>query len=236
MHNKSVVLNVYVTLNKQPYMKRTLLFFVLVFISISGFGQRFEIGVNGGIALNAPPMRNFKDQYFFNPKRYPSDVTLTGGMNIGYNINSKWQMGVSVGVMKLSYKDKGYVSNSPYTPEFPPYYKMEFVVANPAIPINVYIDRKWRLRKLQTYAGITGGYVLLQHSERLPSDFILFPNHRTENLNGYDLGLQAGSAYSISKHFALTAQLSCLNIFLEKTQLGNDLFAFTATVGAKYCF
>lgn len=220
-------------------MKRTLLFLVLVFISISGFGQRFEIGVNGGIALNAPPMRNFKDQYFFNPKRYPSDVTLTGGMNIGYNINSKWQMGVSVGVMKLSYSDKGYMSNSPYMGPVPPYGKFEYVVANPAIPINVYIDRKWRLRKLQTYVGITGGYVLLQYSERLASDFIDFIHYRnngTVNLNGYDLGLQAGSAYSISKHFLLTAQLSGLNIFLEKTQLGNDLFAFTATVGAKYCF
>lgn len=184
-------------------------------------------------------MRNFKDEYFINPKRYPSNVTLTGAMCLGYNINRKWQVGVSASVMKLSYSDKGYISNSPYMTPIPPYGKIEFVVANPAIPINVYINRKWRLRKLQTHVGITGGYVLLQNSEHLAQDFIDFTNYRnykTENLNGYDLGLQAGSAYSISKHFALTAQLSCLNIFLEKTQLGNDLFAFTATIGAKYCF
>jgi hypothetical protein len=214
-------------------MRPIILTLIAAIIVNSAVAKNWEFGLNGGLALNSAPVDHYKDYYFYpyNNHKSPSDATPAYSLSIAYNMH-QWQIGVSLSEQNISYTESGYMF-LPFDNVKPYYGSIKYVMADPAIPANIFINRKVNYRKLCLYGGIYGGYAIAFNSGVVNKSWFYRPEVRSDN-TAYDFGIQIGGSYFLTKHFGLNAQLNVGQMRLVVSDFGTIFNTFTGTLGLRY--
>lgn len=196
------------------------------------YAQKWELGLNGGITWNTLPSFVEKTEYTGH-----SGLSLMGGVKVMRN-SPKWQVGLSISAMQLTYINKMQFwledMSNPFTEES---FGDKVVVANPAIPITLLVNRIVKINKLEMYGGLSAGYVYLSQRYKYFNGAGFRTYHNTGS--GYTIGAQLGGTYYITRHIGLNGELNAAYMQLS---LKNDyidtfhLWAFPATLGIRYRF
>ena len=190
---------------------------------------KWEAGAGAGTLLDAHQNKFISAKNSYQKNRF----SVMYGVYIARNLKL-WQFGVSVDVMKLDGESVGdYLMYSPY---YVPYkndnydYNKRINTAAPAIPAQLFINRKFTHTKFSPYAGVAAGYIFC-HRPEINIDTL----YRAVNYSGLAFGVHMGASYSISPNLAVNAELADRNMRLYLN--GPFMrYALSATVGLKYYF
>lgn len=221
---------------------KNLFLLLLTLCSVTTFAQRgdvrdnvyrWEAGTNSGVLLDAHSNKFISAANSYQKNR----VSFTSGIYAARNIK-QWQFGLSIDVMVLDAESVGdYLFWLSYTDPFASVnfnidrdYNKRLKVAAPAIPIQLFVNRRLTKTKLSPYVGISAGYVFCHR----PAIDVDVPVPAT-NYSGIAFGIHVGASYKIGSRFAVTTELRDHNMRLYLN--GPFMrYALSATAGLKYYF
>jgi len=203
----------------------------------TSYAQKWEIGLNGGIAWNTKPTIN---EIIANNYKSSSDCNAIGTLKLIYNFK-KWQTGISVSATQINYLLGYDVWLDPTSNISSPIFDtwVLYNIGKPLIPITFLINRRYKFNKLEPYFGLSAGLVFARTDHK----YTLSPAYNQEhffysstNSNGFTTGLQIGSTYYFKKHIGINAELSANYLYVKSGDVNYKLFVFPATIGIRYRF
>jgi len=181
----------------------------------------FDIALGLGAVRNTVPLG---DNYM---QEKGGITSPTATLRFLYNINSNWQVGLSLGYVPLSYRAQVYplYFNDMIFPG--PATGMEWVdyYANPAVPVQVEANHKFPIGRFEIYSGISAGYFAVY--DPLYGDFIS-GRYTPFGSDGFTGGMQAGGNWFFNKWGAINLQLSMT--YYEPFRV----MAFPVTAGIRF--
>jgi hypothetical protein len=220
-------------------MRNYFLIFLLL-VSANAFAQKWELGLDGGITVNSVPSFAYGRDYI-----HPSKLSLNYDIKLVRNFK-KWQLGISAQAMQLScintqqifWLQEGDVA-SPFSTSTK---GNKMILANPAVPLCFFVNRKVLFRREELFGGISAGYAFLYQKYKYSTGIIA--NAPFENRgDGYTVGLHIGGTYHISKHIGLNGEIDADYIYLNWNKWPAEgsaqqyyLFTYSATLGIRYSF
>lgn len=213
-------------------MKPILFTAIAVLAFNTTFAQKWELGLNGGIVWNTLPSYIEKTEY-----TAPSKLSLMGNVKLMRNFK-KWQVGLSVSAMQLTYINKmQFWLEDMSTPFSEEPFGDKVVMANPAVPVTLFVNRKVDFKRVELYGGLSAGYVYLSQRIKYFTGATFQTYHNTGS--GYTIGAQLGGTYYITRHIGLNGELSAayLQLCMKNDYIGTyHVWAFPATLGIRYRF
>jgi len=208
---------------------RSLFLFLFAFSgTIAAFGQNFQIGLNGGIGYNTAP-GIISESSIAPVSQKHSDVSSLAAIKAMLDHN-KWQYGIQAANMQLSYKAH---ENGVFMPGTGyPISTTSVFISKEAIPVKLFVNRKIAFQHLETYAGISAGYVLAKDCQDPAALAEEYYNH--VNGNGFSAGLQIGGTYFITKRIGVNAEIGGDYMAITIGAATYKLYEFPATVGIRY--
>lgn len=215
---------------------------LLTLCSVTTFAQRgdarnisyrWEVGFNTGVLLDAHGNKFISDGDSYQKNRF----SFMSGIYVARNVK-QWQLGLSIDFMSLDAESLGdylyFLSftdpNASINFNVNRDYDMRLKLAAPAIPIQLFVNRKLSHTRLSPYVGISAGYIFC-HRPALDID-VKYP---AKIFSGIVFGAHVGASYKVSDRMALTTELSDRNMRLYLN--GPFMrYALSATVGLKYYF
>jgi hypothetical protein len=212
-------------------MKPILLSAFALLLVQTASAQKIEFGANGGISYNtAPQVYTQGAEAYVNRKA--SELTLAGSIEAKY-IRHAWEYGVKVEYRELSYQEQPlfWLLNQYLPMGIGPVDYNKADIAKPAIPVKLFVNRRVNFHRLETYGGLSGGFVFVTNSHD--------PNFSTgyeKRINGagYCLGLQIGGTYFVSKHIGVNAEISADYMNLTAEHNNYRLLACLPSLGVRY--
>lgn len=213
-------------------MKCLFLSALLFAIATIVFAQKFEIGLNGGIGNNTVP--TISDTYPFNSHKKAPPASAVGLLKLAYNYK-KWKFGIEADYINLScefVQAQYYLINGQLVQLYSGK-TVNATLGNPALPVKLFANRRIAFKHLETYYGISAGYVFLRNGF-IPLATEWSPVSPSNYGHGLCAGLQIGGTYFISKHFGLNAELqgNYMSLYHDDYQL----YEFLGTLGVRYRF
>jgi hypothetical protein len=215
--------------------------FILLMVALSGcafsYGQKFEVGVNGGLGFNTVPLgEEYSTGRTVNRKVSPSVTVSATAMYV----RKKWYYGIEVGSMPLSYNFHTFThyTLNGFTRQDFGWQEVEIRIAKPAIPVKAVIERTWHYKKFSIYGTVTPGYVFISNSSSIreedSANTITF-HYVARHGHGLTFGLHVGGTYYLSERVGINAQAG--TDYYRLTFSSDDfyaLLAFPFTVGFRY--
>ena len=202
-------------------LKKLLFVFVLLLPAMLN-AQKLEIGLNAGVVSNTLPVD-------MNTEAKGGGFSPTVNLKFMGNISRQWQLGVSVGVVPLTYRQEaviqpffdiapgGWMGAEEYTAYF----------ADPAISLQMEANYCFNVRKLRLYSGVSaGGFVspTVNFYNRIGYD------HGESADFGIVGGMQMGGTWFFVPWCGLNMQLGMSYYHSYK------LIAFPTTAGLRFAF
>ncbi len=211
----------------------------ILFISCYGYAiaQKLEFGLNVGVVKNSLPS-DFTSDPIFGPSR--GLINPTGNIKGMLNLHH-WQLGMSVGAMRLSYKmydpREAYFNGANINYNIPPAsyagngYKV--LLANPAVGFRLFFNRIVAVKRFKLYGGTGLGYLDIINKKQFNDDKTFRDN--TGGV-GFSAGLQVGATYYASKHIGFNAEVAgdYLQLGVMPNSVGKFVSVFPFTAGIRY--
>ena len=210
----------------------------LLLATITLHAQNFQLGVNGGFGFNTRSMIDVLPDFIS-----PEDIhSIKGsGKTPAFSVKAiythcHWQYGIAVDLMELSYRYSFSAPPSPSGGVWIEGYGGEgkVPIASPAMPIKLLVNRLWKYRHFESYAGLSVGYVLISPG---------FTSGEGENRRygaviphlgeGFTAGAQVGTTYFVSRCFGFNLDFAA-NYMSLHARANYQLFAFPATLGIRF--
>jgi hypothetical protein len=202
---------------------------LLLFASVNACAQKWSAEVDAGAVVNS------KLQSLFLTKSGVIGPTATIGVN--YSVNKKWQVGLALDYQRFSTRIDAYLDIiDPLTGAV----KTEHIKTTnykPSFSLIAKANRTFTINRFQYYAGLSAGiYALSEYVNKDNKDNLVLGG--TISYYGFRAGLQLGTNYALSQHWALNAVLSG-NCFVipQHYKINNDAFVSgTLSFGVIYKF
>ncbi|MBA3827828.1 MAG: hypothetical protein H0X33_02730 [Taibaiella sp.] len=225
---------------------RALLFaaFALL-VTGSTYGQYYEVGLGGGYGTISTPEGL--------PKQYQgtkSDWNGLANVHFNYNFSDYWQLGGSVDMINWSRTGNWVISGPAGTTQGTK--NVNYSIANPAVCVAIhgnavvpfYSEFNPDRIKSEIYFGVSVGAVFTANdgvTSQYPDGNVQQVD--LQNGKGYMIGIQAGYAYYIKRHFGFFGEIAprYVNVRSSDAQDAHalehyHLFNFNALVGIRYRF
>ncbi len=222
-------------------MKKTIIA-ILVCAAATANAQKFEIGFNGGIGMNT----NLKSAWhkYSVPSEYQPFPFLPVLSVKGIYNHKLWQYGLSLEYRRVAYLQKDFKAVDLYPQptllpgtcyEYFGPYRYIAIGSTPVIPVKIFVNRKIKLHRFETYAGLSAGYLFIENSHR---KFHINLESMTPNNNGYNalsVGVQAGTTYFLTKRLGLNAEMTGDYLrFHSLNYIPVQMFSFPLSAGICY--
>jgi hypothetical protein len=210
---------------------------VICLLSLTMHGQRFMIGMQGGVMFNGAPMGLGK--YFTNFKSYPA---MVAGGRVGVDMR-KLQLGLACDVSSMRHtRDQKTIGG------FPALFSYEYTSRF----VSPYAFLNWKKNFVRSfiYAGVSAGVSLIKDGKDEVS-FLSLPgvSKSTLSATGFSGGVQAGARIKLFDGFGAYAEAAArystaapaMEVFdLNGKTLGtyesSGMLMFPVTVGVNYIF
>ena len=211
-------------------MRSLTLFITALLITVSASAQKFEIGINGGLAFNsllrgAPQPSNTGNT----PATAPA-ISIKGSY-----LHKKWQYGLSVDYRHAYLQEAVPVmevtwgTNGTFAPG------SGFILMHQTfecIPVTAFVNRRFTYRRIEWYTGLSAGYTLIHPGSKL---FGSDEQHTDIDHHGYTAALQGGATFFITKHIGINAEAAASYLYMTSGQAGaTHMLAIPTTVGLRY--
>ena len=207
---------------------------LLALSGINVYAQKWEIGLNGGMLLDAHSNKIIRNENT-NKNILSPILSLKGAYNTKH-----WQLGAGVDYMQLDGGTVGQYMDyllylGTYNLTLSSYavdqnQRMHF--AAPAIPIYAFVNRKLTQTRVAPFVGASLGYLTCFR----PAGPVPGVPDPAFTFHGLLFSLQAGANYKLSRHFGINAEIKATNMRFEMN--GNTFHRYMAalTTGAHYTF
>lgn len=202
--------------------------------SMNAHGQKWEIGGNSGILIDAHGNK------LFPPKGGTKNVvSSTSGIRILRNIG-RMQAGMAIDIMTLDggtadarlsllYYVGQYYAGTVYSYNGDPDARLK--TAAPAVPVQLFANLTFPMYKLTPYGGISFGYVYC-HRPASP----ITNDYAALNYGGRNIALQVGATYKIMKKLGINAEVKANDMKLHMTYGSFARYSLSMMAGLRYRF
>ncbi len=185
-------------------------FIFLIVVLLGGallFGQKFEVGVNGGKVYNWA-------QSPWNGQYHLTKLSALGA-SVTYG-NKKFSAGLSVEWRHHAYTDSNYANQMALYPPGPRGYcglgpDLNYTkVSINVVPVKFCLDKKFVFGRFETYAGFISGISFGQSK----ADYVYFEwdaenNHKTtDSERDYFVGVQTGCTWMVNERLGINAEVA----------------------------
>ncbi len=216
-------------------MKKIILAFLMLSPCLA-FGQKFEVGIGGGISSNTQPAGNM---YYIGNQ---SIINYAGTVSAVYNSWSGWQLGLNIHELELASTSSVVFHDATYPSITYGGDDKKFVYSAYTTSLCGIVNKKAMIGKSDIYLGFAVGFALAKNDpdNRGPNESYKAP----DNGNGLVLGMQAGYNYNFNPLFAFNIDLAArfydlhynVTAVNENTtsNLNYQIWAFPVTVGFRF--
>lgn len=219
---------------------KKLLTVLLLSSSVSAMAQQWSVGLNAGGCWNSKPLQ---EHIVYNKG------SVLGGafsINLQRQIKEKWQVGLSVDYQRFSMQnvitDYDFDPNTGFNTGEP--YDIKFTQYIPSVSFLLSTGRVFTFNRFQVYGGVSAGYCMFLYTKAARIQYKGEEHNGPDSrvwgykifYNGFRGGVQFGTDYTLSKHWALNANFNASYYTYVDYGKNTNFIGIEGTLGAKYKF
>jgi hypothetical protein len=188
----------------------------LLLLPLLSVAQKYEIGLNGGVAPNSI----FHVNTAYTEPLKPNAALTNFSAKFAFN-HKCWQLGLAIDYRKLR---ENYIDWRLFPG--PGWSDNNVSQTITKAPVILFANRKLTLGRIESYAGLSAGYVLGHLDYFAPFD--------NSNGGGYAIGAQAGASWFVTKHVGINAEVGVDYIHLINDVNVSYVFSYPLMIGVRY--
>jgi hypothetical protein len=208
-------------------MKDIIFSILILSATASSFAQKFELGINGGLAhYNIHDSPQGFD--YLNFTGFQSSVIAPSISLKGMYIYKHYRFGIDAGYRVLTYKyirepEAGWIFLATTTNK----------TTIREIPMNIFVNRTVTFNRLEVYGGFSAGYVLVDAKTEVlsPAGWPGSGRHSDGRLTG---GIQAGATFFVTKRLGINAEVQGVYNNFPAGPLDHNTISVPVSIGIRY--